>query len=159
MRLSVPNAAQLCFALGRAFEQRQRYPDAFAHYARGNSLRRLDAPFDIEHFERRTARIRAFFNEHSSPSTPAAEIRAQRRSSLSVCRAPVPHWSSRSSPAIRASKAPWSCQISSPSRTSLMTWSQVAMAIPKPWALRPLHCLSALGSRYLEETAAAALRT
>jgi tetratricopeptide (TPR) repeat protein len=56
------DAAQLHFALGRAFEQRRQYPPAFAHYARGNALRRLDAPFDIEHFERRTARIRAFFD-------------------------------------------------------------------------------------------------
>jgi tetratricopeptide (TPR) repeat protein len=56
------NASQLHFALGKAFEQRQQYADAFAHYARGNALRRLDAPFDIEHFERRTARIRAFFD-------------------------------------------------------------------------------------------------
>jgi tetratricopeptide (TPR) repeat protein len=56
------NSAQLCFALGKAFEQRRRYAEAFAHYARGNKLRRLDSPFDIEHFERRTARIRAFFD-------------------------------------------------------------------------------------------------
>ncbi len=58
-----PKAAQLNFALGKAFEQRRNYENAFAHYARGNALRRLDAPFDIEHFEHRTARIRAFFNE------------------------------------------------------------------------------------------------
>ena len=55
------NEAQLHFALGRAFEQRQEYARAFAHYAQGNALRRLDAPFDIEQFERRSARIRAFF--------------------------------------------------------------------------------------------------
>jgi hypothetical protein len=55
--------AQIHFALGKAFEQGQRYADAFTHYACGNALRRLDAPFDIEHFERRTARIREFFNE------------------------------------------------------------------------------------------------
>jgi tetratricopeptide (TPR) repeat protein len=58
-----PSMAQLHFALGKAFEQRAQYADAFAHYARGNELRRLDAPFDIQHFERRTARIRAFFDE------------------------------------------------------------------------------------------------
>ena len=57
------NQAQLHFALGKAFEQREQYPDAFAHYARGNALRRLDAPFDIEQFERRSARIRAFFDD------------------------------------------------------------------------------------------------
>ncbi len=49
-----PNEAQLHFALGKAFEQRRQYPEAFAHYAQGNALRRLDAPFDIENFERRT---------------------------------------------------------------------------------------------------------
>ena len=54
--------AQLHFALGKAFEQREQYAEAFAHYAQGNALRRLDAPFDIEHFERRAARIRAFFD-------------------------------------------------------------------------------------------------
>ena len=32
------------------------------HYAEGNALRREDEPFDIEVFERRCARIRAFFN-------------------------------------------------------------------------------------------------
>lgn len=56
------NEAQLYFALGRAFEQRQRYPEAFTYYAQGNALRHLDAPFDIENFERRCARIRAFFD-------------------------------------------------------------------------------------------------
>jgi tetratricopeptide (TPR) repeat protein len=54
--------AQLSFALGKACEQRQCYPDAFAHYVHGNALRRLDAPFDIEAFERRTEQIRAFFD-------------------------------------------------------------------------------------------------
>jgi len=61
-RRAHPNEAQLYFALGKAFEQRQQYPQAFAHYARGNALRRRDAPFDIGNFERRSARIRAFFD-------------------------------------------------------------------------------------------------
>lgn len=56
------NAAQLNFALGKAFEQRGRFAEAFAHYARGNELRRSEAPFDIAAFERRTSRIREFFN-------------------------------------------------------------------------------------------------
>ncbi len=54
--------APLHFALGKAFEQRAAYRQAFAHYARGNALRRLDEPFAIEVFERRCARIRAFFD-------------------------------------------------------------------------------------------------
>ena len=56
------NEAQLHFALGKGLEQRQRYAEAFSHYARGNALRRADAPFAIEHFEQRAARIRAFFD-------------------------------------------------------------------------------------------------
>jgi tetratricopeptide (TPR) repeat protein len=54
--------AQLHFALGKALEQRERYTEAFAKYAEGNALRRLDAPFDIARFEARCARVRAFFN-------------------------------------------------------------------------------------------------
>jgi tetratricopeptide (TPR) repeat protein len=61
-KIARSNAAQLNFALGKAFEQRQHYAEAFVYYARGNALRRLDAPFDIALFERRTARIRAFFD-------------------------------------------------------------------------------------------------
>jgi tetratricopeptide (TPR) repeat protein len=56
------NEAQLHFALGKALEQRRQYPQAFEHYSRGNALRHLDAPFDIEGFERRSERIRAFFD-------------------------------------------------------------------------------------------------
>jgi tetratricopeptide (TPR) repeat protein len=58
-----PELAQLHFALGRAFEQRGRHAEAFAYYARGNALRRLDVPFDIERFERRCERIRGFFDQ------------------------------------------------------------------------------------------------
>jgi tetratricopeptide (TPR) repeat protein len=54
--------AQLHFALGKACEQRLDYPKAFVHYARGNALRRADAPFDVANFERKTARLRAFFD-------------------------------------------------------------------------------------------------
>jgi tetratricopeptide (TPR) repeat protein len=54
--------AQLHFALGRACEQRADYPGAFAHYARGNALKRQDATFDIVHFERKSARVRATFD-------------------------------------------------------------------------------------------------
>jgi tetratricopeptide (TPR) repeat protein len=57
-----PEEAQLYFALGKACEQRGQHRQAFAWYAQGNALRRRDAPFDIESFERRTARIRDFFN-------------------------------------------------------------------------------------------------
>ena len=72
-----PSEAQLQFALGKAFEQRAAYPQAFAQYAAGNALRRLDEPFDIEVFERRCARIRAFFDAgffaaHSGSGDPSS---------------------------------------------------------------------------------------
>ncbi|MBS0374529.1 MAG: sulfotransferase [Proteobacteria bacterium] len=55
--------AQLHFALGRAHEQRSRFADSFCHYARGNELRRRTSPFDIGVFERRSQRIRRFFDQ------------------------------------------------------------------------------------------------
>ena len=61
-RRSRTNEAQLHFSLGKACEQRGRYAEAFAHYAQGNALRRLEAPFEIERFEGRCERIRAFFD-------------------------------------------------------------------------------------------------
>jgi tetratricopeptide (TPR) repeat protein len=71
-----PEEAQLHFALGRAFEQRQQYVESFAHYAKGNARRQRDAPFDIETFERGTARIRtvfdaAFFAERAGSGDPS----------------------------------------------------------------------------------------
>jgi tetratricopeptide (TPR) repeat protein len=54
--------AQLSFALGKAFEQREQYGESFVHYAAGNARRRRDAPFDIAAFERRSERIRTIFD-------------------------------------------------------------------------------------------------
>jgi tetratricopeptide (TPR) repeat protein len=68
--------AQLNFALGKACEQRQQYAQAFAHYARGNALKRLDVPFDIATFERKSERVRecfdaAFFAERAGGGEPS----------------------------------------------------------------------------------------
>jgi tetratricopeptide (TPR) repeat protein len=56
------SAAQVHFALGKAYEQRREYARAFGHYAQGNLLKRRQVPFDIAGFERRCARIGAFFD-------------------------------------------------------------------------------------------------
>ena len=69
------NAAQLHFALGRAFEQRAAYADAFRYYTAGNALRREDAPFDIEAFEQRARRIRAFFDAERLAPRPGRGAR------------------------------------------------------------------------------------
>jgi len=54
--------AQIHFALGRAFEQRKQYQQAFVHYAAGNILRRRDAPFDAAGFEQKCRRVAATFS-------------------------------------------------------------------------------------------------
>jgi tetratricopeptide (TPR) repeat protein len=54
--------AQLHFAIARALEQRERYAEAFNHYAEGNALRRKTAPFSIETFEAKSRRIAACFD-------------------------------------------------------------------------------------------------
>jgi tetratricopeptide (TPR) repeat protein len=54
--------AQLHFALGRAYEHRKRYADAFAHYAIGNARRRKTVTFSIEAFEAKTQRVQACFD-------------------------------------------------------------------------------------------------
>ncbi len=63
--------AQLHFALGRAFEQRNNYAAAFQHYAAGNRRRRKTVAFDIRVFENKTRRVRecfyaAFFAERAA---------------------------------------------------------------------------------------------
>ena len=73
-------AAQVNFALGRAFEQRRQYGQAFARYAAGNVARRRSAPFDAAAFEQKCLRVAATFNAEflrsraDSGSTDAAPI-------------------------------------------------------------------------------------
>ena len=54
--------AQLHFALGRAFEQRKEFADAFEHYDYGNRRRRKTLPYDIASFENKTRRVIEFFD-------------------------------------------------------------------------------------------------
>ncbi|HSY08197.1 MAG TPA: sulfotransferase [Steroidobacteraceae bacterium] len=151
------NAAQLCFALGRAFEQRQQYSDAFAHYARGNALRRLDAPFDIELFERRTARIRAFFD---------SAFFAERAGSGDPSAAPIfivglPRSGSTLVEQILASHSRVEGTMELPNIINITHQFDDMVAsrdgYPETVGTAPVGLLSALGSRYLEDTAA--LRT
>ena len=47
------------FALGKACEDAREYADAFAHYQRGNAIRRSHLPHDAAWYSRRTASARA----------------------------------------------------------------------------------------------------
>jgi tetratricopeptide (TPR) repeat protein len=147
------NEAQLNFALGKAFEQRERYTDAFAHYACGNALRRLDAPFDIAEFERRSARIRAFFND---------EFFARRAGSGDASRAPIfivglPRSGSTLIEQILASHSRVEGTMELPNILNITGQFDDMVATrdgyPETVATAPGNVLTALGSRYLQETA------
>jgi len=147
------NEAQLHFALGRAFEQRQDYEQAFAHYAEGNTLRHLDAPFDIEGFERRSARIRAFF---------AAEFFAVRHGSGDASAAPIfivglPRSGSTLVEQILASHSQVEGTMELPNILNIVGQFDDLVpsrdGYPETVARASVEQLTTLGRRYLEETA------
>jgi tetratricopeptide (TPR) repeat protein len=148
-----PESAQLYFALGKAFEQRQEYARAFGYYARGNALRRLAAPFDIEHFERRTARIRAFFD---------TAFFAKRAGSGDPSPAPIfivglPRSGSTLVEQILASHSLVEGTMELPNIINITHQFDDMLAgrdgYPETVGSAPPALLSALGRRYLEETA------
>jgi tetratricopeptide (TPR) repeat protein len=146
------NEAQVNFALGRAFEQRQRYPEAFAYYARGNKLRSLDTPFDIDGFERRSARIRRFFD---------AAFFAAHRDAGDPSPAPIfivglPRSGSTLLEQILASHSQVEGTMELPDILNIVglfdDLSATRDGYPETVAQAPSAQLSALGSRYLRET-------
>ena len=146
-------AAQLNFALGKALEQRQHYADAFAYYARGNALRRLDAPFDIEHFERRAARIRAFFDA----AFFARHAGSGDRSAAPIFIVGLPRSGSTLVEQILASHSRVEGTMELPNIIT-MTHQFDDMAAsrdgyPETVGTAPAGLFAALGGRYLEETA------
>jgi tetratricopeptide (TPR) repeat protein len=151
------NEAQLHFALGRAFEQRQDYEQAFVHYAEGNALRRRDAPFDMDGFEHRSARIRAFFDER---------FFATRRGSGDPSSAPIfivglPRSGSTLLEQILASHSQVEGTMELPNILNMVgqfdDLSSGRDGYPETVARASTAQLAGLGRRYLEETAA--LRT
>ena len=147
------NEAQLHFALGRAFEQRQNYEQAFAHYAEGNALRHLDAPFDIEGFERRSARIRAFFG---------AEFFAARHGSGDLRAAPIfvvglPRSGSTLIEQILASHSQVEGTMELPNILNIVgQFDDLAASrdgYPETVTRASVEQLTSLGRRYLDETA------
>jgi tetratricopeptide (TPR) repeat protein len=146
------NEAQLHFALGKALEQRDQYADAFAHYARGNALRRLDAPFDIENFEHRSRRIGAFFDR---------EFFAKRAGSGDPDPAPIfivglPRSGSTLLEQILASHSRVEGTMELPNIINIThQFDDMAAArdgYPETVGAAPIGLLTALGSRYLQET-------
>jgi tetratricopeptide (TPR) repeat protein len=148
------NEAQLHFALGRAYEQRADYEQAFAHYAEGNSLRRLDAPFDIDGFERRSARIRAFFDEGFFAARPGSGD----PSSAPIFIVGLPRSGSTLIEQILASHSQVEGTMELPNILNMVgQFDDVAAGrdgYPETVGRASAAQLAALGRRYLEETAA-----
>ena len=53
-RLALEDRYHLCFALGKALEDQQRYAESFQYYERGNALKKDETRFRIEPIERNT---------------------------------------------------------------------------------------------------------
>jgi len=53
---SLPDRYRLCFALGKALEDRGRYAESFHYYARGNALKRSELRYDPQATERQMLR-------------------------------------------------------------------------------------------------------
>lgn len=147
------HAAQLHFALGKALEQRRQYAGAFAYYERGNALRRLDAPFDIEHFERRSSRIRSFFDR----AFFAARDGSGDPSPAPIFIVGLPRSGSTLLEQILASHSNVEGTMELPNIIRITHQFDDMLAsregYPEQVGGAPVGLLRALGSRYLEETA------
>jgi tetratricopeptide (TPR) repeat protein len=84
-------------------------PSAFAHYARGNALRRSVLDYDPARTEAAVASHAALFTAPFLAERAGWAVRRPIRSLSSACRAADRRWSSRSWPAIRRSRARWNC--------------------------------------------------
>jgi len=75
--ISQEDRLHLCFALGKAYEDRGAYADAFAYYERGNALKKVETRFRIEPIERNARLQQAvctaeFFRARAGYGDPSA---------------------------------------------------------------------------------------
>jgi tetratricopeptide (TPR) repeat protein len=154
--------AQLHFALGRAYEHTQAYAKAFEHYDHGNRRRRKTLPYDIASFENKTHRVIEFFDAAYFDAPPVAGRQAPGFPS----RAPIfvvglPRSGSTLIEQILASHSSVEGTFELPNILTIVREFDHADAQHDAYpeqlrSVRPEE-LTALGKRYLDETAA--LRT
>ena len=109
----------LCFALGKALEDRGEYAESFRYYERGNALKRSESRYRPEVIE--TQHAPADRSLHARVLRQRARLgspRAPTRSSSSDCRARARRCSSRFWPRTRRSRARRSWPTSSGSSSS-----------------------------------------
>jgi tetratricopeptide (TPR) repeat protein len=145
--------AQLHFALGRAFEQKQDYAKAFTHYATGNLRRRKTVPFDIEAFENKTRRVRECFNS----AFFAQRANAGYADSSPIFIVGLPRSGSTLIEQILASHSKVEGTFELPNVLTIVREFDHANpehdAYPENVRVAPLEQLAMLGRRYIEETA------
>ncbi|HLN48603.1 MAG TPA: sulfotransferase [Steroidobacteraceae bacterium] len=76
--LSDDDRLHLEFALGKALEDAESYEESFAHYAKGNAIRRKQHPYSVDEETRYVSRCKAqytpeFFEKRKSAGAPSAE--------------------------------------------------------------------------------------
>ncbi len=145
--------AQWHFALGKAFEQRQRYTESFTHYAAGNARRRRDAPFDIDAFAARSAAIRAFFSaDYFAAAPPSGAM-----SAAPIFIVGLPRAGSTLLEQILASHSAVEGTMELPNIPNIVRDLEPLgpgrTGYPHTLLTLPAERLSALGARYLEEVA------
>jgi tetratricopeptide (TPR) repeat protein len=149
--------AQLHFALGRAFEQRQDYAQAFEHYRIGNERRRKTVPFDIQVFEAKTRRVRECFDA----AYFAARAGAGERDAAPIFIVGLPRSGSTLVEQILASHSGVEGTFELPNMLTIVREFDHADAqhdaYPEIVRSVPLAHFAQLGRRYLDETQA--LRT
>jgi len=95
----------LCFALGKAYEDRKEYAESWQFYERGNALKRAESRYRPEITETNTRKqievsTAEFFSARTGVGAPGPDPIF-----IVGCRAPDRPWWSRSSPRIRGSTA------------------------------------------------------
>ena len=70
--LPMADRAGFHFALGKAFEDRANFEDAFVHYAQGNALKAASDPFDMAGFMDVVGKLKARTDTSDCPRRPAA---------------------------------------------------------------------------------------
>ena len=94
----------LCFALGKALEDRNEFAESWQFYERGNALKRAESRYHPDITETNTRKQVEVCTAQFSPPGWVSACRTLIRFSLSGCRALDPRSSSRSSPLTRWSK-------------------------------------------------------
>ena len=93
-----PQHLPVCFALGKAMEDRKQYQESFRYYERGNALRRAETSYNAEALERTVGMRETLFTREFLAARRLWDASGPTRSSSSACRAPARRCSSRSWP-------------------------------------------------------------